>query len=180
MSSQNNDKVIVLGEEIDQRNFPLLYKWARANLETLEEQLKLLAGKWHEGSITSAMQSLESYLAMTESTYCDNCKSMGAKECGCNFSTLAPDGDDDMWALMLCDKCNSYYLDCYHDHFAGNDTFSFKRKVTAEEIEMVKKLVSNCKDPYNQHCRCKDHEKLARSLYKGFKEYQEKEMQKAG
>lgn len=52
----------ILGEDIDQVNFPILYKWAKENPETLESQLKSIAKAWHEGNIRSAMQALESDL----------------------------------------------------------------------------------------------------------------------
>ncbi len=52
----------ILGEEINQENFPILYKWAQEHPETLEQQLKSVADKWHNGNITSAMQALESDL----------------------------------------------------------------------------------------------------------------------
>lgn len=58
----NNDKVSILGEIIDQENFPKLYNWAKSNPETLESQLKSMAKAWHEESIMSAMQALESDL----------------------------------------------------------------------------------------------------------------------
>ncbi|PIX74387.1 hypothetical protein CO083_03840 [Candidatus Roizmanbacteria bacterium CG_4_9_14_0_8_um_filter_34_12] len=58
----NDDRISILGETIDKENFPILYKWAKDNSETLEQQLKSLADKWHEGSIISAMQALESDL----------------------------------------------------------------------------------------------------------------------
>lgn len=52
----------MLGEVIDKENFPILYKWAKNNPETLESQLKSIAKAWHEGSIVSAMVALESDL----------------------------------------------------------------------------------------------------------------------
>ena len=52
--------VVILGESIDQEYFPILYKWAKSNPDTLKTTLQSLADKWHQGSIASAMQSLES------------------------------------------------------------------------------------------------------------------------
>ncbi|OGH11803.1 MAG: hypothetical protein A2857_04920 [Candidatus Levybacteria bacterium RIFCSPHIGHO2_01_FULL_36_15] len=57
-----NNKIFVLGESLDRVNFPKLYKWAKDNPETLEQQLKSIADKWHNGSIGAAMQALESDL----------------------------------------------------------------------------------------------------------------------
>lgn len=57
-----NNKTIILGESLDYENFPKLYKWAKENPETLEQQLKSIADKWHNGSISAAMQALESDL----------------------------------------------------------------------------------------------------------------------
>lgn len=54
--------VAILGEEINAGNMPKLYKWAKTNPETLEQQLKSIADKWHNGSIATAMQALESDL----------------------------------------------------------------------------------------------------------------------
>lgn len=52
--------VVILGESINQEYFPVLYKWAKTNPDTLKKTLQSLANKWHEGSIGSAMQALES------------------------------------------------------------------------------------------------------------------------
>lgn len=58
----NDNEISILGERIDEKNFPKLYNWAKNNPETLESQLKSIAKAWHEGSIMSAMQALESDL----------------------------------------------------------------------------------------------------------------------
>lgn len=58
----NDSKVSILGETIDKENFPKLYNWAKNNPEALESQLKSIAKAWHEGSIRSAMNALESDL----------------------------------------------------------------------------------------------------------------------
>lgn len=54
--------IMFLGEKLDPKYYPVLYKWAKENPETLESQLKSIAKAWHEGSIRSAMVSLESDL----------------------------------------------------------------------------------------------------------------------
>lgn len=59
----NNKPIItILGKSLDYENFPILYKWAQEHPETLESQLNSIAKAWHEGSIMSAMQALESDL----------------------------------------------------------------------------------------------------------------------
>lgn len=58
----NDDRILILGEIIDKENFPKLYNWVKTNPKTLESQLKSIAKAWHEGSIISAMQALESDL----------------------------------------------------------------------------------------------------------------------
>ena len=50
-----------LGEKLDQKNFPKLYRWAKSNPETLKATLESLA-KQPGGSISNAMISLESDL----------------------------------------------------------------------------------------------------------------------
>lgn len=50
-----------LGEKLDPKCFPVLYKWAKSNPETLKNQLISLA-KLPGGSIVNAMQNLESDL----------------------------------------------------------------------------------------------------------------------
>ncbi len=57
-----NKEILVLGEIIDPDNFPVLYRWAKRNPETLEKQLQSIAKAWHEGSIRSAMVAFESDL----------------------------------------------------------------------------------------------------------------------
>lgn len=54
-----NGNPIILGEELDEKNFPNLYKWAKTNPDTLIEQIESVADKWHEGSYTSAIIALE-------------------------------------------------------------------------------------------------------------------------
>lgn len=56
------NKVVILGENLDEDNFPVLFRWAKENPETLTRQLKSAADKWHNGSIAAAMQALESDL----------------------------------------------------------------------------------------------------------------------
>ena len=53
--------IIFLGEKLDLKYYPILYKWAKRNPETLRRQLVSLA-KLPGGSIRSAMQNLESDL----------------------------------------------------------------------------------------------------------------------
>lgn len=50
----------VLGEEFEAEYFPNLYRIFQNNPKWLEEQLKSIADAWHEGSIVSAAQALES------------------------------------------------------------------------------------------------------------------------
>lgn len=50
------DKVFPIDE------FPKLYQWSKSNPDTLENQLQSIANAWHEGSIVSAAQALESDL----------------------------------------------------------------------------------------------------------------------
>ena len=58
----NKPIIIILGESLDYENFPKLYRWAKENLDTLENQLKSIAKTWHNGNIGAAMQALESDL----------------------------------------------------------------------------------------------------------------------
>jgi len=53
--------IIFLGEKLDEKNYPILYRWAKSNSETLKRQLVSLASL-PGGSIANAMQSLESDL----------------------------------------------------------------------------------------------------------------------
>lgn len=60
--NKNGPSITILGEELKKEFYPKLYQWAKDNPATLESQLKSIAEKWHEGSIGSAMQALESDL----------------------------------------------------------------------------------------------------------------------
>lgn len=62
-TKQKNKPIKVLGKEIRPENFPTLYKMAQTNLQGLEEQVQSVADAWHEGSVVSALQALESDLA---------------------------------------------------------------------------------------------------------------------
>ena len=56
-----NEPITILGEKLDEKNYPVLYKWAKENLATLEQQLSGLA-KLPGGSVIGAMQNLETDL----------------------------------------------------------------------------------------------------------------------
>jgi hypothetical protein len=55
-------QIIILGENIDPDNMPVLYQKALVNPSELERQLKSIAIAWHQGDIQSAMIALESDL----------------------------------------------------------------------------------------------------------------------
>lgn len=55
-------QIVILGESLDKENFPKLYNWASGNPETLVDTLRSLAKGFRKGSISSAMQALESDL----------------------------------------------------------------------------------------------------------------------
>lgn len=99
------------------------------------------------------------------------------------FSILAPDGDEDMCALLLCNECKVYYLDCYHDtFFPDNDrqNFGFQQELTSEQAAIVKEAIANCQNPHRKHCRCEHHDQLGNILYKDFMEVLKQEMPKKG
>src|SRR3989344_3302350 len=52
----------ILGKEFAVEHYPVLYRWAQSNPDTLEERLKDLADKVYGGNIGSAAQALESDL----------------------------------------------------------------------------------------------------------------------
>ena len=55
------NQLIFLGEKLDKKNDPILYKRAKSNPEALKRDLQSLA-KQPGGSVRSAMQNLESDL----------------------------------------------------------------------------------------------------------------------
>ena len=60
--STKEEKFTVLGEEFSVEHYPVLYRWAKSNPQTLEERLKDLADKLYAGNVGSAAQALESDL----------------------------------------------------------------------------------------------------------------------
>jgi len=60
--NKSTKSIIILGEEIDPDNMPILYRKAIVNPEELERQLKSIAKAWHQGDIRAAMIALESDL----------------------------------------------------------------------------------------------------------------------
>ena len=58
---RKEETIEFLGEKLDPKYYPILYKWAKRNPETLKSQLLSLA-RLPGGSIRNAMQSLESDL----------------------------------------------------------------------------------------------------------------------
>jgi len=59
----NEDKVIILGEEIDKKNFPALYRWGKTNPDTLERNIKGMIENQGFTNPGSAMIILESDIA---------------------------------------------------------------------------------------------------------------------
>lgn len=57
-----NEKVKILDLELDRKNFPILFERAKNNPEGLKDELVSVANAWHEGSLVSAAQALESDL----------------------------------------------------------------------------------------------------------------------
>ncbi len=55
-------ELVVAGKKLDPKNYPVLYRWAERNPETLTERLQDLADKVYSGDIVSAAQMLESDL----------------------------------------------------------------------------------------------------------------------
>ena len=103
------------------------------------------------------------------------CNSLETQKLG-GFSIFAPDGDEEVCSLLFCEKCQVYYLDCYHDQFMVNGDFIFQKHITPEEAEVVKEAVSKCENSFNKYCRCKHHEKLGQILYRDFMEFLKQEM----
>ncbi|MFA5780383.1 MAG: hypothetical protein WC947_09640 [Elusimicrobiota bacterium] len=62
MNEKKEDKVTILGEEIDKENFPKLYAWGRTNPGTLERNIKGMMEKQGFTNPGSAMVILESDL----------------------------------------------------------------------------------------------------------------------
>lgn len=53
----------LLGETFSKEHFPNLYRMVETSRENAEAQLQSIAAAWHNGSIVSAAQALESDLA---------------------------------------------------------------------------------------------------------------------
>lgn len=52
----------ILGEMFPKEHYPILLRWSEKNQQTLEDTVKSVAEKWHNGDIVSACQALESDL----------------------------------------------------------------------------------------------------------------------
>lgn len=147
------------------------------NREKLEKELR--------DKIKRSIKELEEHgseiimRAITRSFTHQKCSFFETQKLG-GFSILASDGDEEVCSLLFCERCQVYYLNCYHDQFIGDGDFIYQREITPEEAEIVKEAISGCEDSYNKHCRCKYHEKLGEILYRDFMEHAKKEMPKKG
>ena len=117
--------------------------------------------------------------AITCSFTHQKCNSLETQKFG-DFSILSPCGDEEICCLLFCNKCQFYYLDCYHDQFIGDGDFTYQQEITPEEAEIVKEAILKCKNPHDKHCRCEHHQKLGEILYRDFMEFAKKEMPKRG
>lgn len=52
----------IMGETFQKEEFPILLRWSEKNPQTLEDRVRSVAEKWHNGDIASACQALESDL----------------------------------------------------------------------------------------------------------------------
>lgn len=52
----------IMGEIFQKEEFPILLRWSEKNPQTLEDAVRNVAEKWHNGDIASACQALESDL----------------------------------------------------------------------------------------------------------------------
>ena len=56
------EKATILGEEITSEHYPIMVEKAKADIVATEQMVKSVAEAWHEGSVVSALQALESDL----------------------------------------------------------------------------------------------------------------------
>ena len=61
MDDKKEEKIIILGEEIDKGIFSQLYAWGKRNPVTLEKSIKRMLEKEGTKSIHDAMVALEKY-----------------------------------------------------------------------------------------------------------------------
>lgn len=59
----NSTNFELLGETFSKEHMPILYSMVQTNRENAERQLQSIANAWHNGSIVSAAQALESDMA---------------------------------------------------------------------------------------------------------------------
>jgi len=57
------DKVTILGKEFKRDSIPHVARMLDTSRENAERQIQGIADAWHEGSVVSAVQALESDLA---------------------------------------------------------------------------------------------------------------------
>lgn len=58
-----DDQFELCGETFSREHMPILYSMVQTNHENAERQLQSIANAWHNGSIVSAAQALESDMA---------------------------------------------------------------------------------------------------------------------
>lgn len=59
----DEDKITILGEIFNRKHIPHVARMFDTSKDNAEAQIRSIADAWHEGSVVSAVQALESDLA---------------------------------------------------------------------------------------------------------------------
>lgn len=72
------------------------------------------------------------------------------------FISVMVMGDEYIHSFFLCDTCNEYTVEIYHDRFMGEDSASVHRRSRAEGDRLVK-VIDACPTPEDKMCGCAAH-----------------------
>ena len=75
------------------------------------------------------------------------------------FISVLVMGDEYIHSFFLCEACNQYTVELYHDHFMGDDSVSTHRK-SREEGDRLVKLIETCSTPEEKFCKCPAHKEF--------------------
>lgn len=70
-------------------------------------------------------------------------------------------GDEYIESYFLCQDCDTYSVEVYHDRFSGAATILTRGPIPRAEGDRIIAMIRQCPEPSNKRCHCKAHEDFA-------------------
>lgn len=88
---------------------------------------------------------------------CSKCQRVLEKDCREVSISGSIMGDEYIDSYYLCQPCQVYTVEVYHDRFLGEDEVSFRGPLSQDEAQAKIDLIRQCSEPWNKKCGCPAH-----------------------